>query len=66
MLAYLLKEIYTKDFTYINAELEDDEREDIFSYYYNCINNIEKGSVIYVYFHAGMSRSASIVMAYVM
>ena len=66
MIGYFLKEIYPKDFTYINAELEDDEREDIFLHFYNCINNIENSNVVYIHFQAGVSRSASIVISYVM
>ena len=66
MIGYFLSEIYPKDFTYINAELEDDEREDIFAHFYNCISNIEKANVVYVHCQAGMSRSATIVISYVM
>ena len=66
MIGYFLKEIYPKDFTYINAEIDDEEREDIFRHFYNCISNIEKGNVVYVHCQAGMSRSASIVISYVM
>ena len=66
MVGYYLKEIYPKDFTYMNIEVDDDEHEDIFKYFYTSINLIEKSKIVYVHCQAGISRSASFVIAYVM
>ena len=66
MVGYLLHEFFPNDFEYANIEIEDDERENIFRYFYTCINFIEKSKICYVHCQAGVSRSASIVIAYVM
>jgi protein-tyrosine phosphatase len=66
MVGYLLHEFFPDDFEYATIEIEDDERENIFKYFYTCINFIEKSKVCYVHCQAGVSRSASIVIAYVM
>ena len=66
MVGYLLHEFFPEDFEYANIEIEDDERENIFRYFYTCINFIEKSKICYVHCQAGVSRSASIVIAYVM
>ena len=66
MVGYLLHEFFPNDFEYGNIEIEDDERENIFKYFYTCINFIEKSKVCFVHCQAGVSRSASIVVAYVM
>ena len=66
MVGYLLHEFYPDSFEYGNIEIEDDERENIFRYFYTCINFIEKSKICYVHCQAGVSRSASIVIAYVM
>ena len=66
MVGYLLHEFYPEDFEYANIEIDDDERENIFKYFYTCINFIEKSKICFVHCQAGMSRSASIVIAYVM
>ena len=65
-IGYYLNEIYPKDFTYMTIEIENDEHEDIFKYFYSSINFIEKSKIVYVNCRAGMSRSASLVIAYVM
>ncbi len=66
MIGYYLCELYPNDFQYGNIEIEDDERENIFKYFYTCINFIDKSKICYVHCQAGVSRSASIVIAYVM
>ena len=66
MVGYLLHEFYPNDFEYGNIEIEDDERENIFKYFYTSINFIENSKICYVHCQAGISRSASIVIAYVM
>ena len=66
MIGYYLHEFFPEDFQYANIEIDDDERENIFKYFYTCINFIEKSNICYCHCQAGMSRSASIVIAYVM
>ena len=66
MVGYYLCELYPDEFEYGNIEIEDYERENIFKYFYTCINFIDKSKICYVHCQAGVSRSASIVIAYVM
>ena len=66
MVGYLLHEFYPEDFNYFNIEIEDDERENIFRYIYPSINIIVNSKICFVHCQAGISRSASIVIAYVM
>lgn len=58
------------DITYHNVHVDDDERADIYSYFYDAVQFIddaicENGNV-FVHCYAGISRSASIVLAYLM
>ena len=66
MVGYYLCELFPHDFEYGNIEIDDFERENIFKYFYTCINFIDKSKICYVHCQAGVSRSASIVIAYVM
>ena len=66
MIGYYLLEFFPEDFEYGNIEIEDDERENLFRYFYTCINFIEKSKKCFVHCQAGISRSASVVIAYVM
>lgn len=66
MVGYYLSEIYPNDFTYKSIEIDDAEQEDIFKYFYSSINLIEKSNIVYIHCKAGISRSASFVIAYIM
>ena len=66
MMGYFLHEYYLDDFTYSNIEIENDERENIVRFFYNCINYIEKSKVCFVHCKVGQSLSAFIVISYVM
>jgi protein-tyrosine phosphatase len=57
---------FPKDFTYLQFDLEDIEEEDIKRFFPSAIEFIEKGECVFVHCHAGVSRSASIVIAYLM
>ena len=47
-------------------EIMDFPKENIFQYFKECIDFIEKADKIYIHCMAGVSRSASIVIAYIM
>ena len=49
-----------------NIEIMDFPEENIFQYFKECIEFIEKADKIFVHCMAGVSRSASIVIAYIM
>ena len=53
-------------FTYKNIELEDVEDEDISLHFSECFNFIDNSTKILIHCHAGVSRSASILIAYLM
>ena len=66
MIGYYLNEINPDDFTYLAIEVDDDEHENIFEFFYSAINLIEKSNIIYVHWQAGISLSASFSIIYVM
>jgi hypothetical protein len=49
MIRYYLNEINPDDFTYLAIEVDDDEHENIFEFFYSAINLIEKSNIIYVH-----------------
>ena len=53
-------------FTRKMIEIMDFPKENIFQYFKECIEFIEKADKIFVHCMAGVSRSASIVIAYIM
>jgi hypothetical protein len=61
-----LEEHFPKDFVYKQFDLEDIEEEDIRRFFPSAIEFIENGKTVFVHCHAGVSRSASIVIAYLM
>ena len=52
-------------FTRKMIEIMDFPKENIFQYFKECIDFIEKADKIYIHCMAGVSRSASIVIAYI-
>ena len=66
MVGYYLNELYPKDFTYLNFEIDDNQNEDILKYFIPGIKFIENSKICFCHCIWGKSRSASIVIAYVM
>jgi hypothetical protein len=56
--------LFPEDFTYLYLPLEDSVSEKITSYFEETFNFIESSQKVYVHCQAGISRSASIVIAY--
>lgn len=61
-----LHSFFPEDFSYKIIEVEDDPEEDISSYFIEAFKYIESADKIFIHCFAGVSRSASIVIAYLM
>ncbi len=61
-----LEELYPKDFTYLTLRLDDSFSEDILSHFSRSIEFIDTSNIVLVHCLAGVSRSATIVIAYLM
>ena len=62
-----LSKPYPKNFTYKQIYIEDFYKENIFKYFYESIKFIENSKKnVYVHCYMGMSRSSTIVIAYIM
>ena len=57
---------FPKDFTYEHFKIEDLTEQDLKPYFKKAINFIENGACVYVHCRAGVSRSPSFVIAYIM
>ena len=57
---------YDKDFIHKRFEIEDNCRQNIIQYFGECLNFIKGNEKILVHCLAGVSRSATIVIAYLM
>ena len=66
MVGYYLNEIYPNDFTYLNFEIDDNPKENIFKFFLPSIKFILESKVCFVHCIWGRSRSASIVICFVM
>ena len=67
----LVEETYSLEyeeglFKRIIIDIDDGENENIFQYFKKCIEFIEQSSKIFIHCMAGVSRSASIVIAYLL
>jgi len=63
---YFLPEFFPNDFTYKTIELEDSSEENIIKYFKESIKFIESSPKTFVHCRAGISRSSTIVIAYIM
>jgi len=57
---------FPEEFVYLNLPLNDIFAQDITAYFQQAINFINSGKVIFVHCAAGVSRSASMVISYIM
>jgi dual specificity phosphatase 12 len=61
-----LHEHFIDSFKYKTIEIEDSSYQDIFKYFKECLLFIDKSEKVFVHCKAGISRSATIVIAYLM
>ena len=55
-----------KGIKYLRIPINDNETDDIFQHFEDAISYINEGDIVFVHCQAGVSRSASIVIAYLM
>lgn len=63
---YYLNEFFPKEFKYKTIEIEDNINENIIFHFVTCIEFIDKSEKCFVHCRAGTSRSAAVVIAYIM
>ena len=61
-----MNKFFEEKFVYHQIFIDDKLNNDISLYFNECFDFIDKGSIVFVHCHAGVSRSATIVMAYLM
>ena len=61
-----LEKFYPDEFMYKHILIDDHTSEDIKKYFRECLNFIESSKKVYVHCWAGVSRSATVVIAYFM
>ena len=66
MVGYFMTPLFPDDFKYENIEINDNQNENILKYLVKGIKFIEESQICYTHCQLGKSRSASIVIAYVM
>lgn len=66
VVGYYLTEYFPNDFVYKTIEIEDNENEDIKNYIIPVIDFIDNGKVVFIHCRAGVSRSSSFAIAYLM
>jgi protein-tyrosine phosphatase len=66
MVGYDLEAVFPQSFIYKHIKLDDKENSDIYSKFEEAIEFINLGEKVLVHCHAGVSRSATIVIAYLM
>lgn len=63
---YYLNTFFPQDFRYKTIEIDDSENEDILSHLVECFEFIDSGSKVFIHCRSGISRSSSIIIAYLM
>ncbi|KRX11101.1 Ammonium transporter AmtB-like domain [Pseudocohnilembus persalinus] len=61
-----LSQKFPDEFQYLGIDINDATVQDISKYLDQCIDFIEQGNTVFVHCHQGISRSSSIVIAYIM
>jgi len=61
-----LQECFPESFEYLKLPIDDAMSQDLFTYFKDAINFIKNAKVVLVHCAAGMSRSPSMVIAYLM
>ncbi len=63
---YFLPEFFPNDFVYKTIALEDSLNQDIYKFFKECFKFIDSSKKVFVHCRAGISRSSTIVIAYLM
>ena len=66
VVGYFLHEYYPEEFKYKTIEVEDNDKEQIINYLLPAIEFIDRAEKCYVHCRAGVSRSSTIVIGYIM
>ena len=66
MVGYFMTPIFPEDFIYENIEINDNISENILKYFVKGIKFIDQSKICFTHCQLGKSRSAAVVMAYVM
>lgn len=66
VVGFYLHEYFPDDFVYKTIEIEDNETEKIIDFILPAIDFIEQAEKVYVHCRAGVSRSSTIVIGYIM
>lgn len=66
MVGYDLEALYPERFLYKNIQIDDKENSNILAHFDEAIDFIRQSKKVLVHCHAGVSRSATIVIAYLM
>jgi protein-tyrosine phosphatase len=64
--AAFIEEYHQKDFVYKSIAIDDDPKQELISYLKECVEFIDNGDKVFIHCHAGVSRSASVVISYFM
>ena len=66
VVGFFLHEYFPEDFKYKTIEISDNENENLFDYFMPCFDFIDRSERCFVHCRAGVSRSSSVVISYLM
>ena len=66
VVGFFLHEYFPEDFKYKTIEISDNENENLFYYFMPCFDFIDRSERCFVHCRAGVSRSSSVVISYLM
>jgi len=66
VVGFFLHEYFPNDFKYKTIEISDNENENLFDYFMPCFDFIDRSERCFVHCRAGVSRSSTIVISFIM